>query len=297
MSPGQLHPASTVVLLRPSDRAFEVFLVRRHDRIAFMGGAHVFPGGRVDRGDFTADADAWCDGVGGAIARLAARPPEEAVAFYVAALRELFEEAGVLLAREVSGEIVTIADAARPRFDAYRRDLAAGRMTLRDLAARERLRPALDALAPFAHWVTPDVETRRFDTHFFLAVAPPGQVAAHDDSESTDGVWLPPADATARCLNGELALPPPTWTTLRALSGFDRVEDARAWALEQRAPRIQPRVTALADGSREILLPGHPTFPAIDGFEPRETRFLLENGRWMPADYRGGTSGSARPGR
>lgn len=283
MSDRAARPASTVVLMRPTDEAFEVFLVRRHDNIAFMGGAHVFPGGRVDEGDYLERPEQWCDGVGRATGRLHTRPPAEAVAFYVAALRELFEEAGVLLARDASRRFISIPDSARPRFDAQRSDLVAGRITLRDVAEREGVRLALDALALFAHWVTPEIETRRFDTHFFAAAAPPGQDAAHDQQESTDGVWMPPAAATARCLRGDVALPPPTWTTLRALARFTDVHEAWRWAESQTVPRIQPRVNELADGSREILLPGHAGFAAIDGFDPPDTRFVLRDGRWTPA--------------
>lgn len=270
------RPASTVVLARPAAAGFEVFLVRRRDDIAFMGGAHVFPGGRVDQGDHLDAPDAWCDGVSRATARMPDHTPHEAVGFYIAGLRELFEEAGVLLARDASGAFVAGSDLAT-RFDASRRDLLAGRVTLRDLAERERLRLALDALALFAHWVTPDIETRRFDTHFFLAIAPPAQMAAHHDDESSESIWIAPADAIERCQNGEIALPPPTWTTLRMLAACADVDAAWRWAESQPIVRVQPRVNVLADGSREILL------PSLEGFAPRETRFLLTAGRWLPA--------------
>jgi len=281
MSVAEPRPAATVVLARPSEARFDVFLVRRHDHIAFMGGAHVFPGGRVDPGDEADDASAWCDGVDRAIARMPARDARQAVAFSLAAVRELFEEAGVLLARD-GGGIVPIHAGARARFDAYRRDVSAGALALRDLAAREQLRVALDALALFAHWVTPDVETRRFDTYFFLAMAPAAQDATHDDGETTDGIWIDPADALERCLRGDIALPPPTWTTLRALEACASVDDAWRWAESQRVPCVLPRVRERADGTREILLPGDPDYPGIAGFEAEETRFLLLDGRWQP---------------
>ena len=274
--------ASTVVLIRPSARGLEVFLVRRRDSIAFMGGAHVFPGGRVDEGDYSADAESWCDGSAEAASRIVDRDPRESLAFYVAAVRELFEEAGVLLARDTSGDITAIPAASRGRFDGYRREVTAGTLTVREIVSRERLRLALDQLVVFAHWVTPEIEARRFDTHFFLALAPPGQDAAHDDGETSDGIWIEPHAATERSLNGDIALPPPTWTTLRALTRCRDVNEAWQWARTQRLPRIQPRVIEHPDGTREILLPGDRDYPAVSGFHPRETRFLLKDGRWKP---------------
>ncbi len=249
-----------------------------------MAGAHVFPGGRVDAtDDLGADAARCCDGVDSAVAQMPSRPPAEAIAFHVAAVRELFEEAGVLLARS------THAAAGGANFDparltAWRRELIEQRATIAEIAAREALRLTLDALTPFAEWVTPEIELRRFDTSFFFAVAPAFQDAAHDDHEATHGAWVSPEEAIERCRGGEIALPPPTWTTLRALSRFQGVEEAEAWARQQRAPRVQPRVVERADGTRCIMLPGDPSCPPVAGFAASETRFLLENGRWRPVE-------------
>jgi 8-oxo-dGTP pyrophosphatase MutT (NUDIX family) len=238
----------------------------------------------VDAADDLNDPEAWCDGVRAAVARMPGRAPAEAVAFHVAAVRELFEEAGVLLARDRDGAIVALAGDAARRFHAYRADLAAGAIDVRDVAQREGLRLALDALALFAHWVTPVVETRRFDTHFFFAIAPEAQQAAHDDRETTHGRWIAPAEAIARCRGGEIALPPPTWTTLRALARFSTVDEAWAWAQAQTVPRVQPAIVERDDGTRLVMLPGDPRCPAVEGFEAQETRFLLEDGRWRPVE-------------
>ena len=171
------RPASTVVLLRDAAGSAgrpEVFLVRRHQNTAFMGGAHVFPGGRVEEGDRNVAESTWCDGLDAALRQLGAVPPVEAVAFHVAAVRELFEEAGVLLARDRSGFFVSLAkDDERARFKTYSADVHAGSRSLRDVIEREKLRLALDALVPFAHWVTPPIDVRQFDTRFFLARVPP----------------------------------------------------------------------------------------------------------------------------
>ena len=248
-----------------------------------MGGAHVFPGGRVDDADTMAEPERWCDGVSDAAARASGRGQEEAIAFHVAAIRELFEEAGVLLARD-GGRIVEMHDGDGGRYQARRRDLLEQRLTMRELAEREGLRLALDALALFAHWVTPGVETRRFDTYFFLAIAPEVQHAAHDERETTQGTWMRPAEALDRCLAGEIALPPPTWTTLRWLSRCASVEEAWQWAVSRPrpVPRVQPCIDDRGDGTRVIMLPGDPRCPAVAGFAAAETRFELANGRWRP---------------
>lgn len=280
MTAAPLRPASTVVLLRADAGRLEVFLVRRHDAVAFMGGAHVFPGGRVDASDRLNDPTHICDGVEDAAARLAGLARDEAVAFHVAAIRELFEEAGVLLARVATGEILSIPETDVPRFDAYRRALAARAIAIRDVVEQEHLRLALDALALAAHWVTPEIETARFDTRFFFALAPQGQAAAHDAHETTDGVWVPPQEALDRCRRGDIALPPPTWTTLRLLSRFGTPEDAWRWAQSCPVPRVQPGFVVRDDGTRLVTLPGDPLCPAVDGFKAEETRFLLKDGRW-----------------
>jgi len=251
-----------VVLLRPAASGFEVFLVRRHDNVAFMGGAHVFPGGRVD------EADRWLG---------------ESAAFQVAALRELFEEAGILLAMRAAGPIRFSDGAESARFLEYRAALASGAMSMRELVEREQITLALDRLVWFAHWVTPEIETRRFDTRFFAAVAPEGQHAVHDARETTHGEWMAPGAAIERCRRDEIALPPPTWTTLRTLARFDSVDEVMLWARNRRVVRVQPGF--IRTGSLTMLtLPGDPAYPPIDGFEtPEETRFILDRGRWQPA--------------
>lgn len=259
-------------------------MVRRHDNVAFMGGAHVFPGGRVDGADRLDKAEEICDGVPEARRRTDGLSAAEIVAYYVAAVRELFEEAGVLLARTTVGETIGFHDAGEAeRFRHERHALADGRLTLEQLARRERLRLALDQLVLFAHWVTPQVETKRFDTRFFVASVPRGQDPIHDDRETTHSAWLDPGEALASCRRGDIALPPPTWTTLRLLEAFESVEAVVAWARERVVVRVEPgfvrdeRVTMLT-------LPGDPLHPPLAGFEtPAETRFILEDGRWRAA--------------
>ena len=273
MTIADARPASTVVLLRQA-HPFDVFLVRRSDSIAFMGGAHVFPGGRVDAADHIEDIEALSDGMTAAIARMSDVSAGVAVAHHVAALRELFEEAGVLLARPLT--------ATPPaRLAEYRRDLLAGTTPFPDIIRRERLRLALDELAYFAHWVTPEIETRRFDTRFFLARAPEGQTPVHDDGETSHSEWLAPLDAIERSRDGRISLPPPTWTTLSMLAKFDSLDAVFDWARRKPIPRVQPRFEKRGDQTL-LFYPGDPMYPPVEGFDAADTRFVLENRRWRP---------------
>jgi 8-oxo-dGTP pyrophosphatase MutT (NUDIX family) len=274
------RPASTVVVLRDAPRGPEVFMVRRHEGSAFMGGAHVFPGGRVDAADRTADPS-WCEGLDHADRQLADLAPEDARAYHVAAARELFEEAGVLLARSTDGRYVSLAGAdAHERFKHDRETVHATAGSFRALLAREHLRLSIDALVLFAHWVTPPIDTRQFDTRFFLTRVPPHQTPAHDETETTHSDWIAPAAAIAQALAGDIVLPPPTWTTLRELEGFSTVDAALAWGRARRVVRRQPELVE-HEGRRMLLLPGDPLYPGpAAGDPPIETRFVATDRGW-----------------
>lgn len=217
------RPAATVVVLRSP---FEVLMVKRNDKVAFMAGAYVFPGGRVDEADREAPP--------AAASRFPDLDPLEDAAYRRAAVRELMEEANV------------------------------------------RIGPG--DLEPFAHWVTPEIEIRRYDTRFFLARMPDHQEARHDDSETTAFAWLSPKDAIDKCLAGEVLLPPPTWTTLKQLAAFATVDDVFRWARSKPIVRVMPGFHKDATVTM-LTLPGDPLFPTIAGWEvPEETRFVLEDG-------------------
>jgi 8-oxo-dGTP pyrophosphatase MutT (NUDIX family) len=273
-----LRPAATVVVLRDSSAGPEIFMVRRHHSVAFMAGAHVFPGGRVDTGDHDADSR-WCDGISDAAGQLADLPAAVALAYHVAAARELFEEAGVLLARPERGTFVSLAGPdVHDRFMTYRHDVHGGRRTLRAVLEQEELRLALDALVAFAHWVTPPVDTRRFDTRFFAARVPPQQTPAHEQAESTESTWTTAAAALTAAARGDIVLPPPTWATLRELEPFTSVDDVLAWARTRKVMRREPKLVEDAD-TRMLVLPGDPLSP---DYEPVtfETRFRWVEDRW-----------------
>jgi 8-oxo-dGTP pyrophosphatase MutT (NUDIX family) len=263
MNAPSLRPAATVIVLRDGPHRPEVFMVRRHEGTAFMGGAYVFPGGRVDQGDF--------DHAGG----------DRGLAFRYAAIRELFEEVGVLLARAANGSFVSLAGAdVHARFVRYRTDVHSGVLGLAALANRERLTLAPDALVLVAHWVTPPVDVRRFDTLFFVTRVPPDQTPAHDAAETTASVWTDASSALRLAERDEIVLPPPTWTTLRELEPFDSVDAVLRWAARRAVVRREPLFVE-EGGRRMLLLPGDPANP--EGWAeplPHETRFVHENGRW-----------------
>jgi 8-oxo-dGTP pyrophosphatase MutT (NUDIX family) len=288
-----VRPAATVIVVR-SHRAggpgIDVLLVRRHRDIAFMGGAYVFPGGRVDDADAVSGADpAGVEGLD-AVGRFADLPPLVEAAFRVAAIRELLEEAGVLLARPegafarpegtFAGPEDVFAD--RDTADRLRRAPLPAGVSMAAHAAAHGVRLALDAVMPFAHWVTPPIETKRYDTRFLMARMPAGQEASHDEGETTALEWVTPADAVARAEQGAILLPPPTWTTLKRLARFPSVDDAWRWAATTPIVRIQPGFSR-EGGVTTLTLPGDPTYPLPPGLEPIEdTRFVLENGAWRP---------------
>jgi 8-oxo-dGTP pyrophosphatase MutT (NUDIX family) len=231
-------PASTVLLLRDGAAGLEVFMVRRHQDLAFMGGAHVFPGGRVDEADGDAD-ESWCDGIEHAARQLPGIERRLALAYHVAAVREVFEEAGVLLARDRSGRpsgIATIAGGDQAQLSVYRQRVLAAAAAFRGIVEAGGLRLALDNLVVCAHWVTPARLSRRFDTLFFAARMPAGQTASHDNGETVESLWVAPRLASEE----DLLLPPPTRITLEEIRRFESVDALLAWyagrPIERRVP-------------------------------------------------------------
>jgi 8-oxo-dGTP pyrophosphatase MutT (NUDIX family) len=231
----------------------------------------VFPGGRVDEHDALGADQSWCDGLDHARRQLADLPAAEAIAYHIAAARELFEEAGVLLARNDTGRFVSLAGAdEHHRFAAHRRGVHTHQYSLRTVLEREHLRLALDALRHFAHWVTPPVEGRRFDTRFFVARAPEHQTPAHDAAETTDSVWLTAASAIGLATRREIVLPPPTWITLRELEPLSSVNAVLEWASRRRIERREP-VLVHENGTRLLVMPD-------------TTRFAWADGTWRPEE-------------
>ena len=233
-------PAATVMLLRDSNDGIEVFMLRRTTTAAFASGMYVFPGSKVDETDGEGD-----DG------------------YVIAAIRECYEEAGVLLATDENGVVVTDGHPAL----AHRHAVHEGEIELRALCSRHHLRPAVDDLVWVSHWITPIGESsRRFDTRFFIAVAPPCQTSRHDDNETIASEWVPPSEGLRRQANGELTMMPPTIKNLEFLVGHHRAESAMHSArLLGRPEPILPRLRRDSTGRvRGIALPGDDDYADLD---------------------------------
>jgi 8-oxo-dGTP pyrophosphatase MutT (NUDIX family) len=246
--------AATVILLRdPPAGPYEMFLMQRHRDQSFMGGAHVFPGGRLSDADTDPHLAARTDGSSVFDARRLLQEPElseaRARGLFLAAIRETFEEAGVLVARDASNRSVDLAaPETAARFAASRHELREGRLTLTVLAQCAHIRYAPDLLLPYSHWITPEIEPRRFDTRFFLARLPDGQVAVHDRTELTDSLWLTPSAALAQHRAGRIVLMPPTLKTVEELLVFSSLPDLFAAAADRRIHTILPEAFRTADG-------------------------------------------------
>lgn len=270
--------AATIVLVRDREASgIEVFCVERNKASRFMGGAIVFPGGKLDASDVV---DEWTP-----LATPPRVPSRSSVPFTaneahfrslaIAAARETLEEAAML---HVSDGSVT-----QDELVALRKDLAQAPDSLRSFLAKKRLRLDLAALHPFARWITPTAEARRFDARFFVAIAPPGQVGAHDEHETMSSFWASPEEAMRRFDAGEVQLMPPTHRTFLVLADCASTKDVLALAASSCLDPIQPTLVKHADASGETLalvLPGDPEHDVRETRVAGPSRYVLRGERW-----------------
>jgi len=254
MSDMDPRPASTVTLLRDTERGPEVLMLKRNLNSVFVPGVHVFPGGTLDDADHAAELRALCDGPEDAVASRILGIERGGLAYWIAAIRELFEEAGVLLARSSDGALLTLTEPeAGQRFRVHRKRMESGEEPFNAVVADERLRLATDRLRYFGHWITPEGAVRRYDTRFFVAMAPQHQVVAHDNREAIAHEWVRPDDLIERHRRGECKLRTPTLHSLRRFADFDTTAALIAAVdAEHDVPAITPRVTR--DG--RLVIPG-----------------------------------------
>jgi 8-oxo-dGTP pyrophosphatase MutT (NUDIX family) len=260
------RPAATVLLVRdhpdptPGRPPLQVFLQRRVAGMAFAGGMTVFPGGGVDAADVP-DPAAWSGPDPAWWAAQLQCPPELAGALVQAAVRETFEECGVLLAGPRAGiagpEPVAALDPAR--LPAARADLVARRRTLGQLLAADGLVLRADLLRPWARWITPEAQPRRYDTAFFVALLPAGQQADAHTTEAVEATWWYPAEALERWEGGEIQLMAPTIRTLREIAEHPDSTGVLAAAEHREIRPITPRMIQ-RDGAVRIVLPDDPDF-------------------------------------
>ena len=255
-------PAATIMLLREAPSSPEVLMLERHANSDFLPDLYVFPGGRVDPGDHE-----LADRVAGltaaqALERAPSVEPETALAFFVAAIRETFEEAGVLLASR-RGESELVSGALAAELSSQRLALQEGKRSLRQIVEDYDLELEAGRLSVHGHWITPEIVPKRFDTLFFAAAAPPDHEATHDGVESSNHVWIQPAEAIAQARRKQKQMIFPTLANLQTLAGFEGVEDAIENSRRRKVVPVLPTVARDGD-QRKLVIPADAGYPTTE---------------------------------
>jgi len=243
MTTAPARPAATIMLVRDGAAGLEVFMTVRHHAIEFASGALVFPGGRVEDSDdrIAAEAGLPTDGVG--------------PGFLIAGIRETFEECAILLARPRGTDQLVGADRVAGIAAAFKDRVDKDHAAFADLLAAEDLTPAADLLVPFAHWITPATQRKRFDTVFFLAAAPADQIGRHDGAEAVDSIWINPTEAVSAAAAGRYKLLFPTQMNLLKLARHATVADALAAARQTPLVTVEPVMIASQGSIRTLRIP------------------------------------------
>ncbi len=252
--------AATVVILRDGAQGIEAFMVVRHHAIDFASGALVFPGGKVDGQDA---APAWDD-----LAPSATAIAPEQRALIVAAARETFEEAGLMLARRRGTQSIVTAEDAHRLAERWRAPLLKGETTFHALMREEGLTLATELMVRFAHWITPEGLPKRFDTHFFLVAAPVVQLGAHDGSESVEGLWIRPQQALDEAEARVRTLVFATQLNLKKLTRYGTVADAVAATRESRIVTVMPRMLERTAAGRKLQIPAEAGYGVTEVLVP-----------------------------
>jgi 8-oxo-dGTP pyrophosphatase MutT (NUDIX family) len=246
VAPAAPRLSATILILRDTPQGMEVLMVMRHHEVDFLSSALVFPGGKLAEGDEDPRVRARCSGL--------ENLPFEQVALRVGALREAFEESGILLARERGATALLGAARATRLAERYGQQLGSGAIGIADLLEAEDLVLACEDLVPFARWITPTFVARRFDTYFYLAPAPAEQIAVHDGKEMVEAQWIRPADALADQASGKRKIVTATLLNLRKLSRSSTVSAAIDAASARPVITVIPELVERPHG-RVLLIP------------------------------------------
>jgi glyoxylase-like metal-dependent hydrolase (beta-lactamase superfamily II)/8-oxo-dGTP pyrophosphatase MutT (NUDIX family) len=262
------RPAATLIVLRDGERGFEVLMLRRPASMVFAGNAFVFPGGSVDEADSDSEVADLTVGLDDKAASAKLGLAHGGLAYWITAIRECFEEAGLLYAAHESGELVHVpfrdVVAQRAAMASVARNDAAFAQVVRE----SRGRIAADRLEYFSRWITQAGRPRRFDTRFFVALAPEHQTAIHNEAEADEHIWIDPREALERNGRGEFNLLFPTLKTLEALARFKRANEVLEFARQPRPVEpMEPR-TALAREGPRILVPGDYAYAEVGKLDP-----------------------------
>ena len=278
--------ATVILVRREQGKTPEVFLARRHDSQSFMAGVYVFPGGQLEASDAdiaeTKLLSASDDFQPHTLLQDSTLARDMALGFYICAIRETFEETGVLFARNASDDSIDFGNATiQARFAAYRQPLNEGKITLAEIIRQEDLVVLPELLIPYSHWITPEIVPQRFSTRFFLAEMPHhGQSAVTDKDELTSSLWVTPGDALQMYTAGKIAMMPPTLKTLEEMAEFCAIDKLFAAA---RNRKIYPVLPQPMKGG--LKLPHDPEYSIEKYKQPSRSgetsRFLMTGGIWQ----------------
>lgn len=238
-SSNKLIPASTVLIVRDGKNDLEVFMVVRHHEIDFASGALVFPGGKVDQEDLNNQMSKFID--------KNVNINESDLGFLIAGIRECYEEAGVLFANSSDND-TRITKERLSELDVWRDRFNNKESSMHDFASQENLTFTVDDLIPYAHWITPEMMPKRFDTRFYLAKAPEGHEGLHDGSESVDSIWISPKKAIEDCNSKKRTIIFPTRMNLEKLAKFKNVEEAITSLKKEKIITVEPKIEKNDDG-------------------------------------------------
>lgn len=281
-APASVRPAATVILARDAHAGLEILMLQRTTEVAFAKGMHVFPGGALDADDHSEELAELCAGLDDATASAMLGLEKGGLAFWIAAIRECFEEAGLLLGYETENQLYQFDQAQADYLAALRGDFTQAKLSFIDILKKLQLRAATDQIHYFSHWLTQAGRPRRYDTRFFVARAPHNQIPIEDNSETIAHLWVRPQDAIEMGKVGELNLMFPTIKTLETLARFGCVDDLLAYARTPRKmPTMHPRTALGKDGQEVVLIPGDSAYAEVDKLDPQllaQTRAFIEPG-------------------
>jgi 8-oxo-dGTP pyrophosphatase MutT (NUDIX family) len=260
-TPAEPRHASTVVLLRDRPDGMQSYLLRRTQTMAFAAGMYVFPGGSVDPRDETLADNAWAGPPPAEWAGLLSADEGLTKALVCAAVRETFEESGVLLAG--SGPDDVVADTTGEDWESDRAALVDRSLSFAAMLDRRGLVLRADLLRPWAHWITPEVEPKRYDTRFFVAALPSGQRTRDVGGEADRVAWVRPADALAAADSGEMGMLPPTAFTLSELATYGDVSAVLEAGTARDVKPVLPKIVLGDDDEARLLLPHDEGYPAL----------------------------------
>ena len=252
-----LITAATVLVLKDSDNGMEVLIVKRSKKPPFEN-LYVFPGGKIDEGDNHKDWELYCDGFNDLIASEILNLKSCGLSYWIACIRECFEEVGILLATKRSGEKLDLLGKEKFKFDDYRKELINQNISFLTICKEEDLMLSTKKIAPLSHWITPKFETKRFDTRFFIAYLPEKQTVKHDGTEITQSIWINPQEALKKAIEGDMQMILPTTENLKLCADFDNAEDMLKNQKNLTKNDIKPILPKFFkdNGSWNILFPG-----------------------------------------